>query len=202
MNQKVKTVIYVMLSLYIPMWSFFICNLIMIGKLNILLAIRPRTFSLNQIFAILGSWIPHISYTHIINNSIILFGLALSIAIIENKPFKLIWILIPLSGFFTWMFGGNNTAHIGASGLVFAMFGYVMSSLIIVRKWRYLFPVLFFFTYYGLNYISSFFHGLIPSQFVSFSAHFGGLISGIVVGIFYEKVKVKKSFWLNLILII
>lgn len=193
MHKKLKKISYVMLSLYIPMWSFFICNLITNGKLNILLAIRPRTFSLNQIFSILGSWIPHVSYTHIINNSIVLFGLALSIAIIENKPFKLIWILIPLSGLFTWILGGSHTAHVGASGLVFAMFGYVMSSLIIARKWRYLFPVLFFLAYYGLNYISSFFHGLIPSQFVSFSAHFGGLLAGVAVGSFYEKVK-KRYF--------
>lgn len=193
MNKKIKTVIYVMLSLYVPMWSFFIFNFIANNKLNILLAIRPRTFSFNQIFSILGSWIPHVSYIHIINNSIVLFGLALSIAIIEKRPFRLIWILIPLSGLFTWILGGSNTAHIGASGLIFSIFGYVISSLLIARKWIYLCPIIFFLLYYGLNYISSFFHGLIPSQFVSFSAHFGGLISGLIVGVFYEKVRIKKS---------
>lgn len=167
-NQRFKKIIYIILSLYIPMWGFFLCNSIMNNKINIFLAIRPRIFSFSQIFSIFCSWIPHVNYTHIINNSIVLLGLALSIAIIEKKPLKLIWILIPLSGLFTWILGGANTAHIGASGLIFAMFGYIISSLLIAKKWKYLFPIIFFLFYYGLNYITSFFHGLIPSQFVSF----------------------------------
>ncbi|HHG9015990.1 TPA: hypothetical protein ACPYXD_005510, partial [Enterobacter hormaechei subsp. xiangfangensis] len=59
--------------IYLPMWIIFIFSHIIPGNFTeLFLGIRPRTFSFNQIFAILGSWIPHASYTHIINNSIVL----------------------------------------------------------------------------------------------------------------------------------
>jgi len=189
-HQRFKNIGFTFGLIYLPMWIIFIFSHIIPGNFTeLFLGIRPITFSFNQIFAILGSWIPHASYTHIINNSIVLFGLLLSITCIERKPVRLTAILIAFSGFLTWLLGSTNSLHIGASGLVFAVFGYICSSLVVSKKWLYLLPIIFFMLYYGLSYFTSMFSGLIPSQYVSFAAHFGGLIAGIITGIFYERVK-------------
>jgi len=189
-HQRFKNIGLTFSLIYLPMWIVFIFSNLIPGNLtDLLLGIRPRTFSFNQIFAILGSWIPHASYTHIINNSIVLFGLLLSIASIERKPVRLTAILIAFSGLLTWLLGSSHSLHIGASGLVFALFGYICSSLIVSKKWLYLLPISFFMLYYGLSYFTSMFSGLIPNQYTSFAAHFGGLVAGIITGMFYERVK-------------
>lgn len=193
-KNKFKDVGLTLGVIYIAMWLVFIFSRIIPGNvIELLLGIRPRTFSFNQIIAIFGSWMPHASYTHIINNSIVLFGLLLSVALIEKKPVRLTAILIVFSGLLTWLLGSNNSLHIGASGLVFALFGYICSSLFISKKWLYIAPILFFMIYYGLSYFTSMFSGLIPSQYISFAAHFGGLISGVITGIFYERVQKTKK---------
>lgn len=189
-HQRFKNIGLTLGLIYLPMWIVFIFSNIIPGNLtDVLLGIKPRTLSFNQVFAILGSWIPHASYTHIINNSIVLFGLLLSIASIERKPVRLTAILITFSGFLTWLLGSSHSLHIGASGLVFALFGYICSSLVVSKKWLYFLPIGFFMLYYGLSYFTSMFSGLIPTQYVSFAAHFGGLVAGIITGIFYERVK-------------
>lgn len=191
---RIKSLAIVCSSIYIPMWLFFIVGSLLPGNsFETFLGIRPRTFSLNQPLAIIGSWIPHVSYSHIINNSIVLFGLLFFVSLIESKPMRLISILIVFSGFLTWLLGSSHSIHMGASGLVFALFGYICSSFIFSRKWLYSIPIFFFALYYGATYFTSMLSGLIPNQYTSFAAHFGGLIAGILIGIIYERVSKKTK---------
>jgi membrane associated rhomboid family serine protease len=184
----------------IPMWSMFLLNNLLLGEaLSGWGGIHPRDFSLTGWSGIFTSWMFHGSGTgggirgglwaHILGNSEILLPLIFIIGIFEKKPLRLVFSLIVVSGFFTWLLGAAHSVHIGASGLVFSMFGYILSSIFLARRWRYLIPVIA----WGGAYFYSMRAGLIPEPGISFAAHFGGLIGGILVAWFIGKTRVSEG---------
>lgn len=172
--------------------------------------IYPRTFSLESIYGIAMSWTMHGDWNHLRNNLLILIQLIIPFVIFENRThlIKKFWQLILISGLATWILGGINTVHIGASGLIFALIGYILSTGICtvfnllrfkitkenLKSLQYgnKYDTMKGFIYFGLScfailelgYLQSILHGLLPqsSEGISLSAHFGGLIGGILVG--------------------
>ena len=170
--------------------------------------IYPRTFSLESIYGIAMSWTMHGDWNHLRNNLLILIQLIIPFVIFEKALVKKFWQLVLVSGCTTWILGGNNTIHIGASGLIFALIGYILSTGIytvfnllhfkITKENLKLLPssnkydTMKGFIYFGLScfailelgYLQSILNGLFPqsSDGISLSAHFGGLIGGILVG--------------------
>lgn len=192
-KNRIKQGTLLILCLLGAMWLFyFISEIFPIIKFSV--GISPRDVSIFEIISILGSWLAHDSIEHIKGNSISLFTLIIFIAYIEKNPFKLIGVLIFVSGVSTWLLGSNNSLHIGASGLVYACFGYLISACFLGKRWIYLFPMIVLFFIFGRSYIYSFLQGLIPQEGISFSGHFGGLISGFFVGINYND-KTKYYFF-------
>lgn len=172
--------------------------------------IHPRTFSLNSIYGVAMSWTMHSDWNHLKNNLLILIQLIIPFVIFENKMhlIKKFWQLVLISGFATWILGGANGVHIGASGLIFALIGYILSTGICTvfnllrfnkitkenlkllasnNKYETLKGLIYFglscFAISELGYLESILNGLLPqSSDISLSAHFGGLIGGILIG--------------------
>lgn len=90
--------------------------------------IYPRTFSFNSIYGIAMSWTMHGNWNHLENNLLILIQLIIPFVIFEKQLIKKFWQLILISGCFTWILGTSNTIHIGASSLIFALIGYILST--------------------------------------------------------------------------
>ena len=153
--------------------SITVCSLF---QLNVL-AIKPLDF--DGLWKIGTSWLTHENFEHYKNNMIILSQLLLVFLLVEKNKSILI-LLILFSGFFTWLLGGSGL-HLGASGLIFALIGYMFLS--IFRNIWYLIFIIVMSS--QLFYIV--FHGLIPSQEISFSGHFGGFISGLLIAYFANK---------------
>lgn len=153
--------------------SITVCSLF---QLNVL-AIKPLDF--DGLWKIGTSWLTHENFEHYKNNMIILSQLLLVFLLVEKNKSILI-LLILFSGFFTWLLGGSGL-HLGASGLIFALIGYMFLS--IFRNVWYLIFIIVMSS--QLFYIV--FHGLIPSQEISFSGHFGGFISGLLIAYFANK---------------
>ena len=178
----------------VPMWGLFaLNNLIFRETLSSLGGIHPRSTEIMDFMDIFTSWMFHSSngihiYDHILGNSIALLGLLFIVSLIEAKPFKLLALLIFGSGAATWLLGSGNSIHIGASGLVFALFGYVISSALFARRWIYFIPIFIL----GGEYLYSIKAGLIPQNGVSFAAHFGGLVAGLIIGYLFN-LKAKKA---------
>jgi membrane associated rhomboid family serine protease len=94
--------------------------------------------------------------------------------------------------FFSWIFTGigvwlvatnNNSFHIGMSGVVYAMFGFLFTSGVI-RKYKPLKAISLFvvFIYGGMIW------GIFPiEEKVSWEGHLSGLIVGIVLAFIYRK---------------
>ena len=153
--------------------SITVCSLF---QLNVL-AIKPLDF--DGLWKIGTSWLTHENFEHYKNNMIILSQLLLVFLLVEKNKSILI-LLILFSGFFTWLLGGSGL-HLGASGLIFALIGYMFLS--IFRNIWYLIFIIVMSS--QLFYIV--FHGLIPSQEISFSGHFGGFIIVLLIAYFDNK---------------
>lgn len=183
---RLKNTVVVYAAVFVAMWLMYVLNLMLPSAS---LGIEPRTVTLYQLLAISGSWAFHGNLAHITGNSIILLGTLWTLTTLEEKPMRVLGMLILTSGIFTWLLGSPNSYHIGASGLIFAIFGYAISHAFYARKISYfLITVLFVFNYYY-----NFTHGLMPAEGVSWAAHFGGFIGGVVTGyLFSRKNRVPK----------
>lgn len=143
--------------------------------------ILPRDF--DGLLGILFSPLIHSDFTHLINNSIPLLILGISLfyfyRVIAFRVFVLSYFL---AGLYTWISARYNY-HIGASGLVYALFGFLFISGFI-RKNMQLIAISFLVAFlYG-----SLVWGILPwDKSISWEGHFWGLVVGIVLAYFYRK---------------
>lgn len=127
----------------------------------------------------------HGGWMHLIGNTIPLFVLLVLLAGSKARSWEIVTALIVASGCLVWVFGGASgpngtvTGHVGASGLIYALTGYLVASGVFEKR-----PIpLGVSVIVGLMFGLSTFKGLIPTQGVSWSGHFFGLVAG--VGIAY-----------------
>lgn len=153
--------------------------------------ILPRTAS--GLKGVLLSPFIHGSWEHLINNSIPLLVLGAALFYFY-KPiaFKLTFWSFILAGFYTWI-SARTSYHIGASGLVYSLFGFLLFSGFIRRN-IHLISISFLVAFlYG-----SLVWGILPiDKTMSWEGHFWGLILGIVLAFFYRKEgpQQKKYLW-------
>lgn len=85
-----------------------------------------------------------------------------------------LWI-ISLSGILVWLFGRSAT-HIGASGVIYGYFGYLVLAGLLSKSAKLLIiAILVAFFYGGLIF------GVLPSNpFVSWESHLFGFIAGLI----------------------
>ncbi|MFM1853074.1 MAG: hypothetical protein RL164_392 [Bacteroidota bacterium] len=122
---------------------------------------------------------------HILNNSMPTF-LLLTLLFYSYK--KVAWRVFLLSWLFTgvllWFIGGSNGAiHIGMSGVIYALAGFLFTSGVL-RKYLPLQALSLFIVFlYG-----SLIWGVFPTQpRVSWQGHLSGLIVGVVLAFIYRK---------------
>ena len=77
----------------------------------------------------------HGGWGHLIANTLTFLGLGLVVLIAEGRRFVgTMFVLVLVSGFGTWLIGRANSVHIGASGLIYGFFGYILGRAIWERK--------------------------------------------------------------------
>ena len=83
-------------------------------------------------------------------------------------------IILVLGGLGVWVFG-RAAYHVGASGLVFGFFGYLVALAFYERSWQaFLVASLTLFYYGGLIF------GVLPTdEFVSWEGHLFGMLAGV-----------------------
>ena len=97
----------------------------------------------------------------------------------------LIWLYL-ISGFWLWIIG-RPAFHIGASGIVYALAGFLFLSGLI-RKNRSLSAIslLVIFLYGSMIW------GIIPiSKSISWEGHLAGFLAGLLVAVFFKKKDLK-----------
>ncbi len=99
------------------------------------------------------------------------------------KRFVLVTIsCILLSGALVWLFG-RTAVHVGASGLIYGYFAYLLLAGMLSKEIKLILISLFVgFTYGGLIF------GVLPSNpYVSWEGHLFGFISGIVCALLWGR---------------
>jgi len=147
----------------------------------------PHGFSLAGMGIVPRTWagLPNIpiapfireGFYHLLSNTIpfvILGALILARGVIEFV--FVLFVTTFVSGFGTWLFGEGNAQHIGASGVVFGFFGYLVFRTAFDRKITSAVITLAVAIAYG----SAMTYSLIPEEHVSWSGHFFGFVGGFV----------------------
>ncbi len=139
------------------------------------LGIRPRTKA--GLWGILRSPFLHAGWQHLSANSIPFVVLGFLVLVRGIRDFlRATLIIVLLGGIGVWLFGKTNTVHIGASGLIFGYFGYLVTVGILERSLKgILTSILVLFLYGGI------FWGILPTtSYVSWEAHLFGLLAGVM----------------------
>lgn len=123
-------------------------------------------------------------FTHIINNSVPLYILTACLIYfyrsISIKVFAILWIV---PGLLVFALAGGKSFHIGISGVIYALFGFLMISGV-VRNFKPVQAITLFVVFlYG-----SLIYGVFPTdEPISWEGHLFGLVTGVVTGIFFRK---------------
>lgn len=125
----------------------------------------------------------HGSLMHLVNNTFPI--LALGAGLFYFYP-KIAWKVIAVSwissGLITW-FIGRESYHIGASGLIYSLAGFIFLCGILRKQPRLLALSLLVVFFYG-----SLVWGILPiEETVSWEAHLGGAVSGFALAVIYRK---------------
>ena len=177
-THRIKQIIGLYLFVLGPMWLMYFLNATLLFGLWNRFGIVPRSLDLGSLIGIVASWTMHGSFGHLLGNSLVLIQVLFLFGLFERRAYRTILILIVASGFMTWGLGSPFSIHIGASGLAFAMLGFMIGGAVFGKRWGYLLAC----TIMGTGYWLTIKQGLIPQDGISFAGHFGGLCAGLLLG--------------------
>ncbi|MGJ8656550.1 MAG: rhomboid family intramembrane serine protease [Akkermansiaceae bacterium] len=166
-----------LLAMVAFVWALEIIDLIPGINLDIF-GVHPRS-----IWGLIG--IPlmpflHGDFSHLLSNTFPFLILGWVVLRAEKKNFILASAtIILLGGIGTWLIGRSGSVHIGASGLVYGYFGYVMIRAFMERNLKWIITGLAVGFFYG-----SMIWGVLPDyqQAISWEGHLCGMAAGIWFG--------------------
>ena len=160
------------------MWIAEIVDTVLGGDLDGA-GIRPRM--VDGLDGILWSPFLHSGFPHLISNTIP-FAVLSALVLVRGPR---LWInasviIVALGGLLVWAFAiGSNEVHIGASGWVFGLFGFLVASAFFERR-----PLSI-----GIGLITLFLYGgtiligFVPRPGLSFEGHIFGFVAGVVAAL-------------------
>lgn len=156
------------------MWAVFLINWIL-GKPFNRFGIRPR--KLTGLIGLITSPFLHGSFLHISGNTLPFVTMGAVLAIFYKNDFIMVGIGVTLlTGFCTWVLGASNSNHIGTSGVVFGLAGFIMGAGFFTKEFIPMSIAIAVVFYYGLPLLT----GLVPKRSgVSYLGHWMGLLAGI-----------------------
>lgn len=172
-TRELKTQVVVLGGLIAIFWGLeIIDSLFLAGALNIY-GIRPR--SITGLLGILFAPFLHGSLAHVAANTIPFLTLGWLIMLRETSDFFVVTIITMLvSGLGVWLTAPVNSIHIGASGLIFGYFGFLLLRGYFERS----FAAILFSLVVGLLY-GGLIWGVLPLQYgISWQGHLFGFIGG------------------------
>lgn len=140
--------------------------------------IHPR-----NLYGLLGipliPWL-HGGFAHLSSNTIPFLTLGYIMLQSEGRRFYYSSIIIILlGGLGTWLIARSDAIHVGASGLIYGYFGYVMTRAIIESRPIWLFIGVLVALFYGGMIFGVLPQGQVP---ISWEGHLTGMLAGIWLG--------------------
>ncbi|MEE9095557.1 rhomboid family intramembrane serine protease [Pseudarthrobacter phenanthrenivorans] len=159
------------------LFAIEVLNTLMMGALNRTFGLRPR--SPDGLLDILTFPLLHANLNHLLSNSLplVIFGFLVFLSGLRVFLTALAFSWLG-SGLTVWLIGDGVT--VGASGLVFGLFAFLLVRGFFNRSWRQILLAAVLFMGYG-----SILLGALPfvAGYVSWQAHLGGAAGGVVAAL-------------------
>ena len=179
-SNKVKKRAHIVLVMITLLFIIEIINMLT-GRSLGQFGIYPR--QLYSLPGIITAPFIHGSLVHFLSNAIPLAIFSFLLLIHGTKRFIMVslWIMI-MGGGLVWMFG-RNAMHIGASGVLYGYFGYLLVAGFLSRQFKLLLISLFVMLGYG-----GMIWGVLPSRpYISWESHLFGALAGIAAAYLWQK---------------
>ena len=142
--------------------------------------IVPRT--LPGLGGILTAPLLHATWAHLlVNLGPLLVLCALLFLSSAYRPWPTLAQLWLLSGLGTWLIGRPGSAHLGASGLIFALLMFLVVAGARIGRWTALLTAGAVLAFYGTTFLGAV-PWLVPAG-VSWEAHLSGALAGLLVAL-------------------
>lgn len=135
----------------------------------------------------------HSSIQHLYHNTIPLFVLSAALFYFYRPiAWKILLYGVILSGAFTWLIG-RSAYHIGASGLIYVLFGFTFFKGVFTKHYRLIALSLVVIFLYGGMVV----YALPIQEDISWEGHLSGLVTGLLFAIVFKKdiARPKKFEW-------
>jgi membrane associated rhomboid family serine protease len=165
-------------SFVVLLFAIEILNTAMLRGLNRVFGLRPR--SADGLLDIFTFPLLHANLNHVLSNALplIIFGFLVFMSGLRVflTAVACSWLG---SGLAVWLIGSRGIT-VGASGLVFGLFAFLLVRGFFNRSWWQILLSAVLFTAYG-----GILFGLVPSVagFVSWQAHLGGAVGGVLAAV-------------------
>lgn len=162
------------------LWIIELINIVTGRALNSY-GLYPR--ALDGLVGIVTAPLLHSSVWHLFSNSIPL--LILGLVLVTHGKRQLLratFVIVVLGGLLVWLFG-RPSYHIGASGLVFGWWSFLIAFGFYQRDWKALTTAFIVLIFYG----GMFFGLFVVRPQISFESHFFGAVAGIVAAAMLAK---------------
>lgn len=150
--------------------------------------IQPRTLA--SLPAIFVAPLLHSGFGHLLANTIPLIILGWLVMLRRTEDFFIASaVALMASGLGIWLFGGANSIHIGISGIVFGLFGFLLARAFYERSVLAITLAVVAFLFYG-----GMLWGVLPVQSgVSWQGHLFGFAGGVLAGYWLVKRRVRTT---------
>ena len=158
------------------LWAIELVDLFALGGRLDAFGVRPR--EVPGLIGVLTHPFLHGGLEHLAGNSVGLLTLGALLLARDRKTWLLVTLAaVLLGGLGIWVVGRAGSVHIGASGVVFAYFGYLLLIGWFERRFAsMLLSGLILFAYGGMIF------GVLPGQVgISWEAHLFGFLSGALM---------------------
>lgn len=172
---KIRRHLRVVLLLAALLWAIELLDVLKPGTSLDWYGIQPRTLiGLRNI--VIAPFL-HAGFGHLIANTLPLIALGVLVLARGPQDFASVSLVsLLVSGLGVWIFGGSNTIHLGASGVIFGYLGYLLAAGWWERSPRALLLAAAVLLVYG-----GMLPGVLPGrEGISWLAHLFGLLGGIL----------------------
>lgn len=161
------------LTVILSLWLIHFINILTAYRLNSL-GIYPRR--VHGLLGIIFSPCLHGNFTHVFNNSILIFILG-SFVLLNGRDvfYETTLVIILVGGGLVWLVG-RRALHIGASGIVMGYWGYLVFNAYYKPTLMVVILAAISLYYFGFLLLDLF----SSKAKVSWEAHLGGLLAGVL----------------------
>lgn len=144
--------------------------------------IQPRT--IHGLIGIITAPFFHSDQYHLLGNLSVfwLLGILFFLKHSISKSSLILLSFVIMQGTMVWVLG-RSANHIGLSGIIFSLFGYMIANLVLCFNWKNIGKLL-------ISMIAVYYYAFLMPQLFNFNSHisFEGHISGFLTGILMAKI--------------